>query len=222
MTASSSIRRSSGADRTARRGGWRKSSRRCLADCAALLREERPGRFLIATVYAVRLSFLALAQTAQQSSSGGEWQHRRNGAAARRRRARTADGDLRALAELTLTSLIPAERSESRNPGPLAHIFNSWVPGLRRAMRVSARNEASGCYIRKNGLRHLQIRRVSTSFECQVPLRADPLAPRASFLCGARLHFRHHALRIGAAHRHFVAAFEHGHQAPVGVAAHAP
>ena len=43
-----------------------------LADCAALLGDERPGRFLIATVYAVRLSFLALAQTAG-GLSGGDW-----------------------------------------------------------------------------------------------------------------------------------------------------
>lgn len=45
-------------------------------DCAALLGDERPGRFLILTVYAVRLSFLALAQTAQDAAGlrGGVWE----------------------------------------------------------------------------------------------------------------------------------------------------
>ncbi len=45
-------------------------------DCAALLGDERPGRFLILTVYAVRLSFLALAQTAQDAANlrGGAWE----------------------------------------------------------------------------------------------------------------------------------------------------
>ena len=50
-----------------------------LQDCQALLRtdpaEKASARgFMIATVYAVRLSFLALAQTAQQAFAGGEWQ----------------------------------------------------------------------------------------------------------------------------------------------------
>lgn len=47
--------------------------------CQALLRTNPNDRgsakgFMIATVYAVRLSYLALAQTAQQMFSGGEWQ----------------------------------------------------------------------------------------------------------------------------------------------------
>lgn len=47
-----------------------------LADCAALLGEQRPGRFLILTVYAVRLSFIALAQAATSASElqGGAWE----------------------------------------------------------------------------------------------------------------------------------------------------
>lgn len=46
------------------------------ADCAKLLREDRPGRFLIATVYAVRLSFVALAQTGQDAGlAGGAWEY---------------------------------------------------------------------------------------------------------------------------------------------------
>ena len=46
-----------------------------LATCAALLGEPRPGRFLIATVYAVRLSFQALAQAAADAAplSDGDW-----------------------------------------------------------------------------------------------------------------------------------------------------
>ena len=39
-----------------------------LADCGALLGEERPGRFMIATVYAVRLSYLALTQCARDAT----------------------------------------------------------------------------------------------------------------------------------------------------------
>ncbi len=47
--------------------------------CQTLLRTDPSDRgsakgFMIATVYAVRLSYLALAQTAQQMFSGGEWQ----------------------------------------------------------------------------------------------------------------------------------------------------
>jgi 23S rRNA (cytosine1962-C5)-methyltransferase len=47
--------------------------------CQTLLRTNADERasakgFMIATVYAVRLSYLALAQTAQQVFSGGEWQ----------------------------------------------------------------------------------------------------------------------------------------------------
>lgn len=47
--------------------------------CQTLLRTEANDRasakgFMIATVYAVRLSYLALAQTAQQMFGGGEWQ----------------------------------------------------------------------------------------------------------------------------------------------------
>jgi 23S rRNA (cytosine1962-C5)-methyltransferase len=47
--------------------------------CQTLLRTEPNQRgsakgFMIATVYAVRLSYLALAQTAQQMFEGGEWQ----------------------------------------------------------------------------------------------------------------------------------------------------
>jgi len=47
--------------------------------CQTLLRTDPNDRgsakgFMIATVYAVRLSYLALAQTAQQMFSGGEWQ----------------------------------------------------------------------------------------------------------------------------------------------------
>lgn len=47
-----------------------------LADCGQLLKGEGAGRFLIVTVYAVRLSFLALAQTAHDvvPLSGGAWQ----------------------------------------------------------------------------------------------------------------------------------------------------
>ena len=47
--------------------------------CQTLLRTDPANRasakgFMIATVYAVRLSYLALAQTAQQMFEGGEWQ----------------------------------------------------------------------------------------------------------------------------------------------------
>jgi 23S rRNA (cytosine1962-C5)-methyltransferase len=47
--------------------------------CQTLLRADPNDRasakgFMIATVYAVRLSYLALAQTAQQMFVGGEWQ----------------------------------------------------------------------------------------------------------------------------------------------------
>jgi 23S rRNA (cytosine1962-C5)-methyltransferase len=47
--------------------------------CQTLLRTDPADRasakgFMIATVYAVRLSYLALAQTAQQMFEGGEWQ----------------------------------------------------------------------------------------------------------------------------------------------------
>ncbi len=47
--------------------------------CQALLRTDPADRasakgFMIATVYAVRLSYLALAQTAQQMFDGGDWQ----------------------------------------------------------------------------------------------------------------------------------------------------
>lgn len=47
--------------------------------CQTLLRADANDRasakgFMIATVYAVRLSYLALAQTAQQMFEGGEWQ----------------------------------------------------------------------------------------------------------------------------------------------------
>lgn len=50
-----------------------------LADCSRLLRTDPDDPdsargFLIATVYAVRLSYLALAQAAQQHHSGGVWQ----------------------------------------------------------------------------------------------------------------------------------------------------
>ena len=47
-----------------------------LRDCATLLGEERPGRFIILTLYAVRLSYLALAQTARDALgfSGGTWE----------------------------------------------------------------------------------------------------------------------------------------------------
>ncbi len=53
-----------------------------LADCAALLRRDPAAPasaqgFLIATVYAVRLSFLALAQTARDAlgADHGDWEH---------------------------------------------------------------------------------------------------------------------------------------------------
>jgi 23S rRNA (cytosine1962-C5)-methyltransferase len=48
-----------------------------LADCAQLLREDGPSRFLILTVYAVRMSFLALSQTARDATAidGGVWEH---------------------------------------------------------------------------------------------------------------------------------------------------
>jgi 23S rRNA (cytosine1962-C5)-methyltransferase len=48
-----------------------------LRDCATLLRDEGPGRFIVLTVYAVRMSFLALAQTALDACalSGGRWEH---------------------------------------------------------------------------------------------------------------------------------------------------
>jgi 23S rRNA (cytosine1962-C5)-methyltransferase len=47
--------------------------------CQTLLRTDPNDRgsakgFMIATVYAVRLSYLALAQTAQQMFEGGAWQ----------------------------------------------------------------------------------------------------------------------------------------------------
>lgn len=50
-----------------------------LEACQTLLRRDPNQRgsargFMIATVYAVRLSYLALAQTAQQCFEGGEWQ----------------------------------------------------------------------------------------------------------------------------------------------------
>ena len=50
-----------------------------LEACQTLLRTDPTDRasakgFMIATVYAVRLSYLALAQTAQQMFEGGEWQ----------------------------------------------------------------------------------------------------------------------------------------------------
>jgi 23S rRNA (cytosine1962-C5)-methyltransferase len=47
-----------------------------LADCAQLLREDGPSRFLILTVYAVRMSFLALSQTARDATAldGGAWE----------------------------------------------------------------------------------------------------------------------------------------------------
>lgn len=47
-----------------------------LGDCAALLGDARPGSFLILTVYAVRLSSLALAQTARDAAGlkGGTWE----------------------------------------------------------------------------------------------------------------------------------------------------
>ena len=50
-----------------------------LENCQTLLRTSAEDRasakgFMIATVYAVRLSYLALAQTAQQMFAGGEWQ----------------------------------------------------------------------------------------------------------------------------------------------------
>jgi 23S rRNA (cytosine1962-C5)-methyltransferase len=46
-----------------------------LSDCASLLGEERPGRFMILTVYAMRLSALALAQLAEDACAlaGGGW-----------------------------------------------------------------------------------------------------------------------------------------------------
>jgi 23S rRNA (cytosine1962-C5)-methyltransferase len=45
-------------------------------DCAALLGDARPGQFVILTVYAVRLSFIALAQAAKDAAafSGGAWE----------------------------------------------------------------------------------------------------------------------------------------------------
>jgi 23S rRNA (cytosine1962-C5)-methyltransferase len=47
-----------------------------LTDCATLLGEERPGRFLILTVYAVRLSFIALMQAAMSSTGlQGAWEY---------------------------------------------------------------------------------------------------------------------------------------------------
>jgi 23S rRNA (cytosine1962-C5)-methyltransferase len=46
-----------------------------LADCAALLREDAGKRFFILTVYAVRLSALALAQAAQDAlPAPGQWE----------------------------------------------------------------------------------------------------------------------------------------------------
>lgn len=50
-----------------------------LRDCQALLRTDANDSssakgFMIATVYAVRLSFLALAQAAQESFTGGSWE----------------------------------------------------------------------------------------------------------------------------------------------------
>ena len=47
-----------------------------LRDCATLLGGDQPGRFMIATVYAVRLSFMALGQTARDAAGfeGGAWQ----------------------------------------------------------------------------------------------------------------------------------------------------
>lgn len=47
-----------------------------LADCGALIGDARPGCFLILTVYAVRLSFIALAQAATSATAlkGGTWE----------------------------------------------------------------------------------------------------------------------------------------------------
>ena len=60
MTASCSTRPSSGAGRRARCGGWRSISRRLLADCRRLL--DADSRFLVLTVYAVRMSALAIGE----------------------------------------------------------------------------------------------------------------------------------------------------------------
>ena len=64
-TASCSIRPNSDADRRARCGGWRKISRHLLADCRKLLDEN--SRFLVLTVYAVRMSALAIGELVKQT-----------------------------------------------------------------------------------------------------------------------------------------------------------
>ena len=58
-TGSSSIRPSSDAARKAKCGGWRSICKGLVADCRKLL--DSDSRFLFLTVYAVRLSSLALA-----------------------------------------------------------------------------------------------------------------------------------------------------------------
>ncbi len=58
MTGLSSTRRNSDADRRTRRGGWKTTCQRSSRDCRALL--DADSRFLFLTVYAVRMSSVAL------------------------------------------------------------------------------------------------------------------------------------------------------------------
>ena len=96
-TASCSTRPSSAAGPRARCGGWRSISRRLLADCRRLLDED--SRFLVLTVYAVRMSALAIGELLRQVTAdlGGTVEVRRNGGARGSARPAAADRDLRAL-----------------------------------------------------------------------------------------------------------------------------
>ena len=64
MTASCSIRPSSAAGPKAKCGGSRKISRRLLADCRKLV--DAKSRFVVLTVYAVRMSALAIGELMKQ------------------------------------------------------------------------------------------------------------------------------------------------------------
>ena len=65
MTASCSTRPSSGAGRKAKCGGWKRGCPALIADCRKLLDAE--SRFLFLTVYAVRMSALAIGELLNQT-----------------------------------------------------------------------------------------------------------------------------------------------------------
>ena len=101
MTASSSIRPSSAAGPTARSGGSRRACAPLIADCRQLLDED--SRFLVLTVYAVRMSALAIGELLG-AGLRRSWRHdrmRRNGGARGSAGAAAADRDFRALESLT-------------------------------------------------------------------------------------------------------------------------